>query len=138
MNLNEYRECVLNDAENSLIDCFLDKSDRDKKLFFCDDGEPDDFFIEEILYDLHDDISGNCDGSYYCNRSAAIKELRDVIFDPETWDLLVEYSRVSNFIACLRNGDPEGCDVILRDVLIYDMVKRITYRFSKYLKNNKL
>lgn len=70
-----------------------------------------DAWIEDII----DDITGNLNGSYYCNAYRAAKELGGILVDiNEVNEFLDDYDMVESFYGWLQKGDVEGADVVLR------------------------
>lgn len=104
MFLSDYKESVKQDAIE-----FIDEN----YSYYNDFGD---------LFDhLELSVTGNDNGSYYCNSYAAKEALKDIIFDNEFHELL-DYSDLRNgFYHYINENDPESADVIARIIILWDM-----------------
>lgn len=97
MNRDEYIEKIMNDANDYI--------DENYEYF-------DSF--EDLFDSLRDDITGNINGSYYCNSYKAKEAVQDLIFDA---DINEELSIYFDTKMPVERG-PEVCDVYVRILLV--------------------
>ena len=96
MNWEEYKECVLEDAQEIITDEFENYYDF-QDLF-------------NVLRD-EDSVTGNGSGSYYFNAYRAEEEIAGVVFDYEVNSEIKEYGYEDGLP--VKKG-AEFCDVLVR------------------------
>ena len=107
---------------------YIETVRNDTKEWFIDNGYLDNFKNDDWDYndfsDLMDEIemcvTGNDNGSYFCNSWKAQEAVKDIIFDDDfckaakahdTWDYFQKY---------LEKQDSESADVIVRLTAFYE------------------
>lgn len=91
-------------------------------------GDYDDF--DELYGDMQMSVTGNADGSYYCNAIKAEKALADVLFNDEVNQLCKDLGYANGIP--MEKG-PEACDVIVRVVLMDSYI----YNWARELWDSK-
>lgn len=114
MIFDEYKDKVYSDA--------IEWIDENYEFYEHDTA---DTAIDECL----DSITGNYDGSYFCNSYKAAQEAAGVVFDADFWDAYdIHYG--SDHIDV---RDPEGFDVVVRIMAFYEIQEKIEEYLSKML-----
>lgn len=117
MNYQEYRDQVYNDTIDYIKDA--------EYLTNFADPDPDYQWNEREFYDMMDEIcmvvTGNDNGSYYCNSYRAKEALKDAVFDEDILSLLSAHCMIESFWNYLKDGDPESADVIVRCAMFYEI-----------------
>lgn len=103
--LNEYREELWNDFFEAVED-------------YVDPKDPECF--ESVFESLEDSVTGNDNGSYYCNRERARQALSGIVCDEEFHNILSEYGEWyrDTFFNYLVNWEVESADVIARCLIL--------------------
>lgn len=107
--LEEVNNAIIDEMEEWEID--EDRCHDEKELQEC---------FDKFMDEMRDFITGNANGSYTMSSYWAKENLKDVIFDEQLWFSLEANDLTDCFIRCLRKNDFEGCDVIVRDLVISD------------------
>ena len=104
---------------------------EDIQDYFKDNGYLDDFkdpdynWGEQEFWSILDDVrmvaTGNDDGSYYCNTWKAKKALEGVIFDPDFHELLSNWGSSDTFWRAIQEEQYETADVIVREVVAWNL-----------------
>ena len=117
MNYSDYRCEVYEDTIQYIKDC--------EYLNNFADPDPDYQWSEREFYDMMDEaelsVTGNSNGSYYCNSYKAQEALRDVPFDQDILATLSAHCMEDSFWRYRREGDYESADVIIRCVMFYEI-----------------
>lgn len=113
MNKSEYEIEVLEDAKEWM----------EENISYYDN-------FEDAYYELELVVSGNDNGSYYCNTYKAQEALEGVIFDSSIQELLRFYLDIQE-LPISRGA--ETCDVLVRIVLLQDNYSELE-RFFNELK----
>ena len=117
MNYNDYRREVYEDTIQYIKDC--------EYLNNFADPDPDYQWGEREFYDMMDEIcmvvTGNDNGSYYCNSYKAKESLKDAVFDEDILSVLSAHCLTDSFWNYLKDGDPESADVIVRCAMFYEI-----------------
>lgn len=103
MNKREYIEEITN--------CCIDFIDENFDYF-------DDF--DDLFDEMQMQVTGNDNGSYYCNTIKAKEALEGVLFD----ESITELVRELGYENLPLDRGPEACDVIVRFVLLNYCVDR--------------
>lgn len=115
MNKEEYKEEIYSDACDWISDRYMDYDD-----------------FQELYEDMAYDITGNSNGSYYCNMVLAEEAVLGVIFDEDIND---ECSRWGFHGLPIKKG-PEFCDVVVRIIILHDMYYRVKKVFDDLKEND--
>lgn len=110
MNKLEYTENVLADAMEWI----------DENIEYCDD-------FSSAFDDMELTITGNDNGSYYCNSRRAEEALEGIIFDEEINNAMRDYGYES---LPLYKG-AEACDVIVRIVILNELYAEVEDYFNE-------
>lgn len=117
MNYNDYRREVYEDTIQYIKDC--------EYLNNFTDPDPDCHWEEREFYDMMDEaelsVTGNDNGSYYCNSYKAKEALKDAIFDTDILTLLSAHGMEDYFWRYMREGDYEAADVIVRCAMFWEV-----------------
>lgn len=117
MNYTKYKEEIFNDTIEYIKDS--------EYLVNFEDEDPNYRWGEREFYDMMDEIAmvvtGNDNGSYYCNSYKAQEALKDAIFDEDILSTLCENCMIDSFWKYLQEGDPEGADVVVRYAMFYEI-----------------
>ena len=117
MNYSDYRSEVYEDTIQYIKDC--------EYLNNFADPDPDCRWEEREFYDMMDEaelsVTGNSNGSYYCNSYKAQEALRDVPFDQDILATLSAHGLEDSFWRYMREGDYESADVIIRCAMLYEV-----------------
>lgn len=117
MNYNDYRREVYEDTIQYINDC--------EYLNNFTDPDPDCRWEEREFYDMMDEawlpVTGNDDGSYYCNSYKAKEALKDAIFDTDILTLLSGHEMEDSFWRYMQEGDYEAADVIVRCAMFWEV-----------------
>lgn len=117
MNYSDYRYEVYEDTIQYIKDC--------EYLNNFADPDPDYRWEERESYDMMDEamlpITGDDNGSYYCNSYKAQEALRDVPFDQDILSVLSANCMEDSFWRYMREGDYEAADVIIRYAMFYEI-----------------
>lgn len=112
MNWADYIEAVRNDTENFFIENgYLDN-------FKNDDWDYNDF--SDLMDEIELCVSGNDNGSYYCNSYRAEQAVKDIIFDDDFYDAAQCHETWYYFQKYLGKQDAEAADVIARLTAFYE------------------
>ena len=117
MNYQEYKDQVYNDTIDYIKDA--------EYLTNFADPDPDYRWGEREFEDMMDEIwlvvTGNNNGSYYCNSYKAKESLKDAVFDEDILSVLSAHCMIESFWRYLQDGDPESADVIVRCAVFYEI-----------------
>jgi len=117
MNYSDYRSEVYEDTIQYIKDCEYLKNFADP--------DPDYRWEEREFYDMMDEaemsVTGNDNGSYYCNSFKAREALRDVPFDQDILSVLSAHCFEDSFWRYMREGDYEAADVVVRYVMFWEV-----------------
>lgn len=117
MNHNDYRREVYEDTIQYIKDC--------EYLNNFTEPDPDLRWGEREFYDIMDEaelsVTGNDNGSYYCNSYKAKEALKDAIFDTDILTLLSAHGMEDYFWRYMREGDYEAADVIVRCAMFWEV-----------------
>lgn len=117
MNYSDYRSEVYEDTIQYIKDC--------EYLTNFAEPDPDLRWGEREFYDMMDEaelsVTGNDNGSYYCNSYKAKQALQDVVFDQDILTLLSAHCMEDSFWRYMREGDYEAADVIIRCAMFYEI-----------------
>lgn len=87
--------------------------------------DPDLRWDEREFYDMMDEaelsVTGNDNGSYYCNSYKAKEALEDAVFDQDILTLLSAHEMEDYFWRYMRDGDYESADVIVRCAMFWEV-----------------
>lgn len=111
MNFDDYCSDVYADAMDIIRDSYADYDNWDK-----------------LQEDLFLDVTGNANGSYYCNYYNAMEAVQDIIWDES-------YSR--SYGSLPTDKGPEVCDVIVRCNALGEMAAELKEEFE-YFKMKEL
>lgn len=119
MNYQEYKDQIYNDTIDYI-------KDAEYLTNFADsDSNPDYQWGGQEFWEMMDEIcmvvTGNDNGSYYCNRYRAKEALRDAVFDEDILSLLSAHCMIESFWRYLQEGDPESADVTVRCAMFYEI-----------------
>ena len=106
MNFSQYQDEVI-DYAKSYID---------------DDGVEDYDDFDSWLDDYQDSITGNDNGSFYCNSAKAEEALQGILFDEKA----IKYCKDLGYDGIPTEKGPEACDVIIRYAALYTVLGDIT------------
>ena len=115
MNYNEYREAVYYDTIEWIKDAGYVEDFKDPEY---DWGQRQ---FDELMEDCELCVTGNDNGSYYCNSFKAKEALRDVPFDQDILATLSAHCFEDTFWRYMREGDYEAADVTVRYVLFWEV-----------------
>ena len=115
MNYNEYREAVYYDTIEWIKDAGYIEDFKDPEY---DWGQRQ---FDELMEDCELCVTGNDNGSYYCNSFKAKEALRDVPFDQDILATLSAHCFEDTFWRYMREGDYEAADVTVRYVLFWEV-----------------
>jgi hypothetical protein len=117
MNYDDYRREVYEDTIQYIKDC--------EYLNNFADPDPDYRWGEREFYDMMDEaelsVTGNDNGSYYCNSYKAQEALKDAVFDTDILSELFAHCFEDSFWRYMREGDYEAADVIVRCVIFLEV-----------------
>lgn len=117
MNYREYKDQVYNDTIDYIKDA--------EYLTNFADPDPNYQWNEREFYDMMDEIemavTGNDNGSYYCNSYRAKEALKDAVFDEDILSVLSAHCMTESFCRYLQDCDPESADVIVRCAMFYEI-----------------
>lgn len=117
MNYNDYRREVYEDTIQYIKDC--------EYLNNFTDPDPDCRWEEREFYDMMDEVwlpvTGNDNGSYYCNSYKAKEALKDATFDTDILTLLSGHEMEDSFWRYMQEGDYEAADVIVRCAMFWEV-----------------
>lgn len=117
MNYSDYHEAVYSDT----IEYIEDQS----YLGNFADPDPNCTWGWSDFLDMMDEIelcvTGNDNGSYYCNSYKAKQALQDAVFDEDILALLSAHGLEDSFWRYMREGDYESADVIIRCAMFYEI-----------------
>ena len=118
MNYNDYRREVYEDTIQYIKDC--------EYLNNFADPDPDYQWNEREFYDMMDEaalsVTGNDNGSYYCNSYKAKEALEDAVFDQDILSVLSANCMEDSFWRYMQEGDYEAADVIVRCAMFYEII----------------
>ena len=114
MTFNEYKDNVYSDAVEWIDDNY-ERYEHDTA----------DMAIDECM----NSITGNYNGSYFCNSYKAAQEAAGVVFDADFWDA---YDMLCGSDQ-IDMRDPEGFDVVVRIIAFYEVQEKIEEYLSKML-----
>lgn len=90
---------------------------------YIDEIDLDNYFND--FYDLFNEIelvvTGNDNGSYYCNRYDAEESVKDLVFDDYFNTILDWYDLKDAFYSKISQNNPEGADVIARIAILWTL-----------------
>ena len=115
MNYNEYREAVYYDTIEWIKDAGYIEDFKDPEY---DWGQRQ---FDELMEDCELCVTGNDNGSYYCNSYKAREALRDAVFDEDIHSLLSAHGYEDSFWRYIQENDPEGADVIVRCCMFWEI-----------------
>ena len=117
MNYQEYRDQIFNDTIDYIKDAeyLINFSDPDPNYQW---GERE---FQEIMDEAELSVTGNDNGSYYCNSYKAKEALKDAVFDPDILEALDEDYMKDAFWRYLKEEDYESADVIVRCAIFYQI-----------------
>ena len=115
MNYNEYREAVYCDTIEWIKDAGYIEDFKDPEY---DWGQRQ---FDELMEDCELCVTGNDNGSYYCNSYKAKEALRDVPFDQDILTLLSAHEMEDSFWRYMQEGDYEAADVIVRCAMFWEV-----------------
>lgn len=117
MNYQEYKDQVYNDTIDYIKDA--------EYLTNFADPDPNYQWGEREFEDMMDEIwlvvTGNDNGSYYCNSYKAKESLKDAVFDEDILSVLSAHCMIESFWRYLQEGSPESADVIVRCAMFYEI-----------------
>ena len=117
MNYNDYRREVYEDTIQYIKDC--------EYLNNFADPDPNYQWGQSDFYEMMDEaelsVTGNDNGSYYCNSYKAAEALRGTLFDKDILSALSANCIEDSFWRYMREGDYEGADVIVRCAMFYEI-----------------
>lgn len=117
MNYQEYKDQVYNDTIEYIKDA--------EYLTNFADPDPDYRWGEREFEDMMDEIwlvvTGNDNGSYYCNSYKAKESLKDAVFDEDILSVLFAHCMIESFWRYLQECSPESADVIVRCAMFYEI-----------------
>lgn len=117
MNYSDYRCEVYEDTIQYIKDC--------EYLNNFADPDPDYRWGEREFYDMMDEaelsVTGNDNGSYYCNSFKAREALKDAVFDADILSVLSAHCFEDSFWRYMREGDYEAADVVVRYVIFWEV-----------------
>lgn len=117
MNYTEYRAEVFEDTIQYIRDC--------EYLVNFEESDPNFRWGEREFYDIMDEaelsVTGNDNGSYYCNSYKAREALQDAPFDQDILSVLSANCMEDSFWRYMREGDYEAADVIVRCAMFYEI-----------------
>lgn len=117
MNYQEYRDQVYNDTIDYIKDA--------EYLTNFADPDPNCQWNEQEFLDMMEEIdmavTGNDNGSYYCNSYKAKESLKDAVFDEDILSVLSAHELTEYFWNYLKDDDPESADVIVRCAMFYEI-----------------
>lgn len=117
MNYSDYHEAVYSDAIEYIEDqgYLHNFADPDPN---CTWGWND--FLD-MMEEIELCVTGNDNGSYYCNSYKAKQTLQDAVFDEDILTLLSAHGLEDSFWRYMREGDYEAADVIIRCAMFYEV-----------------
>lgn len=117
MNYSDYHEAVYSDTIEYIEDqgYLHNFADPDPN---CTWGWND--FLD-MMEEIELCVTGNDNGSYYCNSYKAKQALQDAVFDEDILTLLSAHSLEDSFWRYMREGDYESADVIIRCAMFYEV-----------------
>ena len=117
MNYSDYHEAVYSDAIEHIEDqgYLHNFADPDPN---CTWGWND--FLD-MMEEIELCVTGNDNGSYYCNSYKAKQALQDAVFDEDILTLLSAHGLEDSFWRYVREGDYESADVIIRCAMFYEV-----------------
>lgn len=117
MNYSDYRCEVYEDTIQYIKDC--------EYLNNFADPDPEYQWGEREFYDIMDEaelsVTGNDNGSYYCNSYKAKEALKDAVFDTDILSMLSANCMEDTFWRYMRDGDYEAADVIVRCAIFWEV-----------------
>lgn len=117
MNYSDYHEAVYSDT--------IDYIKEQGYLGNFADPDPDCTWGWNDFLDMMDEIelcvTGNDNGSYYCNSYKAKKALEDAVFDQDILTLLSAHGMEDSFWRYMREHDYESADVIIHCAMFYEV-----------------
>ena len=117
MNYSDYREAVYSDTIEYIEDqgYLHNFADPDPN---CTWGWND--FLD-MMEEIELCVTGNDNGSYYCNSYKAKQALQDAVFDEDILTLLSAHGLEDSFWRYMRESDYESADVIIRCAMFYEV-----------------
>ena len=117
MNYSDYHETVYSDTIEYIEDqgYLHNFADPDPN---CTWGWND--FLD-MMEEIELCVTGNDNGSYYCNSYKAKQALQDAVFDEDILTLLSAHGLEDSFWRYMREGDYESADVIIRCAMFYEV-----------------
>lgn len=117
MNYSDYHEAVYSDTIEYIEDqgYLHNFADPDPN---CTWGWND--FLD-MMEEIELCVTGNDNGSYYCNSYKAKQALQDAVFDEDILTLLSAHGLEDSFWRYMREGDYESADVIIRCAMFYEV-----------------
>lgn len=115
MNKNEYIEELILDGQN-----YIDE-------YFENSFDPNDEF-SDIYSDLELSITGNDNGSYYCNSYKAGQAISEAMWDDDVVDAVKELG----YDSIPTDKGPEGVDVIIRIALLGEVYSDLEDYFDEH------
>lgn len=103
MELDNYKHQVYKDATE-----YIDEINPD---------DYDDFYY--LFEEIELVVTGNDNGSYYCNRYKAEESVKDLIFDDYFNTVLDWYDIKDAFYSNISQNNPEGADVVARIAILW-------------------
>ena len=125
MKFFDYVANVREDAENYI------SANYDSSVDF------DDFYCDMEL-----SVTGNDNGSYYCNSYCAREAVSEVLFDPDFLDAVQSYG-TDIFTSCFPGDlfelllDPEGVDVMVRIVVLSILYGELEEYYDSFGDNDE-
>lgn len=77
--------------------------------------------FDDMMDEAELSVTGNDNGSYYCNSYKAKEALKDAVFDTDILTLLSAHEMEDYFWRYMRDGDYESADVIVRCAMFWEV-----------------
>ena len=107
---------------------YMAEVENDTKAYFTENGYIDNFKYDnwgyndfsDMMDEIEMDVSGNDNGSYYCNSYRAEQAVKDIIFDDDFYEAAQAHETWDYFQKYLEKQDSEAADAIARLTAFYE------------------